>query len=897
MIAIEIFRQVTYLIRKMNIPAYTSPTLCIGRTFDAEKATACGDIFPAGIPTKPINVNKFSFKYTVVKGSKDVQDLLDVSGELSLKIKANLLKVEGAGQYINDTKKEEGTTTLLAVMKCTTVTETIDGKVDPIDNPLGVGTHYVRSVTYGAELVAKLKFKTVSSTKTEDIKGRAEGNLTLQAVDVGLKAELQKLTSEFESLSDLEVNYYSTGLPNKLPITIDGLTQLIETFPSRMKEINDGKGIPITFELLPITNIIPTARAYLQDRVEAFELEEMEDHFDDLHSALDLANAYRTSTDEQHDDVVKFISETKKVERVFRKAISALGRSGEKQQLEASQDAYEGALGGLCVDGKFVQQWKKIYSTKTPTTSIKLPEGKELSLVLLGKTGNGKSKTGNSILGQVHFKASSVAESVTKSCSRGVRKSERKIDLIDTPGVLDTSAVSLMDKAKNVMAYLTKNDQVQNKILQEVARIFAMAPDGFDCFIVVAKYGCRFTAEDAQALKMLQKLLGQEACDNMVLVLTHGDQAEREAEENGETVDQTLAKWLESLPKWVKEFVAAIKDRVFLFNNCLRPEKEPDEYKKQLSRLIKMIDEMTKGRNRFVHKLTSTSKDVLEQEIKEALDQSGINEQLKSLQEKKEELEKQKDELEADDKKRKELDEMIKQADKEKDRIDQQRLQLEKEKTEKQKQDGGTATEHISEQVQSGGCYPGSATFADIHGRPREMETLKVGDKVQVMTNKGIREEPVITFIHRQPGVIQEFLKIETLKKKILKITEDHVLFVKKGGQAAAIPARDVNIGDTVYVKGDQGAIEEDAVHSISSVFEKGVYAPVTLSGTILVNDVHTSCYFDVLSHEWSHRAMGIARAVYRVSPWMVQWISNIGQKDGFPGWCRLVHKMLTSMD
>ena len=107
--------------RKMNIPAYTSPTLCIGRTFDAEKSTAAGDLFPADAATKTINVDKFSFKYTVVKNSKDVNDLFDVSGELSLKIKANLLKVEGAGKYINETKKKEGTTTLLAVMKCTTV--------------------------------------------------------------------------------------------------------------------------------------------------------------------------------------------------------------------------------------------------------------------------------------------------------------------------------------------------------------------------------------------------------------------------------------------------------------------------------------------------------------------------------------------------------------------------------------------------------------------------------------------------------------------------------------------------------------------------------------------------------------------------------------------------------
>ena len=120
-------------------------------------------------------------------------------------------------------------------------------------------------------------------------------------------------------------------------------------------------------------------------------------------------------------------------------------------------------------------------------------------------------------------------------------------------------------------------------------------------------------------------------------------------------------------------------------------------------------------------------------------------------------------------------------------------------------------------------------------------------------------------------------------KKKFLQITEDHLLFVTKGGQPTAIPGRDVSIGDTVYLRGDQRELERDAVQSISSVYEKGAYAPVTLSGSILVNDVH--------------RAMGIARAIYNVSPWMVQWLSSIGQEDGFPGWCRVAHKVLRKLN
>ena len=106
----------------MNIPAYAAPTLSIGRTYDAQNDKASGDIFQSDqILTKTTDVNNFSFKYSLVQNSKDVNDLLDVSGELSLKIRANLLRVEGAGQYVNESKKEEGTTKLLAVMKCITV--------------------------------------------------------------------------------------------------------------------------------------------------------------------------------------------------------------------------------------------------------------------------------------------------------------------------------------------------------------------------------------------------------------------------------------------------------------------------------------------------------------------------------------------------------------------------------------------------------------------------------------------------------------------------------------------------------------------------------------------------------------------------------------------------------
>ena len=112
-----------YLLEIMNIPAYTSPNLILGRTFDRNTLSARADISSSSNDelVKSIDINKFSFKYQVVKSSQDVNDLLDISGELSLQIKANLLKVQGAGQYLKENEVQEGRTNLLAVMKCITV--------------------------------------------------------------------------------------------------------------------------------------------------------------------------------------------------------------------------------------------------------------------------------------------------------------------------------------------------------------------------------------------------------------------------------------------------------------------------------------------------------------------------------------------------------------------------------------------------------------------------------------------------------------------------------------------------------------------------------------------------------------------------------------------------------
>ncbi|XP_074611611.1 uncharacterized protein LOC141866092 isoform X2 [Acropora palmata] len=853
----------------MNIPAYASPNLRIGRSYDAQTSKAGIDIYPFGnIDIEETNVNQFNFEYRVIKNTKDTKDLLNISGELSLKVKAGLVSVSGSGKYLSDNKKTEDTTEVLAVLKCLTVSETMRGlpklAADVASGKIkhGLGTHYARSITYGGELAASLSIKNTSSSETLDIQGSASGVVNAKAVDVSLKAQLQKLTTECSALSDISIKYYSTDLPSKAPTNLNELVKLIEGFPSRLEKINEGKGIPLQFELQPISTALQIegpSVSYLPP----FKEDQLEQYFDDLRAAQTRINLYQESNVDEDDEVLSFSDEIEEVMEKFMQAIHSIGSSGGlDEMMKSCFDAYHKALGGRKRAGKFCRKWEQIISKKPipPTTNIMLPGGDPLTVVLIGKTGNGKSSAGNQILGQNLFGVSDGATSETMLCTKQTRTEEREITVIDTPGVIDTKIVKQVTSTTSQVKYALGLKKELETTLKELAKMVLYAPRGFSAILLLAKFGCRFTRDDGDALQMLLKFLRAEAQNYMILVLTLGDEAEYHASEEGTTVEEYLKNWINRMDDWLKKFIHDdLKDRVVLLNCRLKPDKEPEAYKKQLCKLIEMIDKIREEQKvPFKTEFTDDS-------VTDAVDYV-VPEDLESLKEKLESYNRRLNKEGITDRERQDIE-------KRKKEVEKRRKEFEKKVDDVKKE----------------------ATFVDVAGRRRQMESLLVGEEVKVITNKGVTSKPVITFIHRQPDLFQEFLQITTLRyKKILKITEDHLIFVEKNGKEAAIPARDVKIGDMVYVKVEgQEMLEKDAVQGVSIVFERGVYAPVTLSGTILVNDVNTSCYFDVLSHVWFHRAMGAARAVYHLSPTMAEWISSIGEEDGFPGWCRLGHKLL----